>query len=174
MRCRFIRRSSSAVSAANAARFGATIELSHLGAQKGQHLLGCLRHSVLRRHGFEQCRQPADVFGYYDAESGGLAPASQVPPPGDWPMAARGGDNDHGSAEISQHERTPDGVHEGSARTHTTGRPVRRLAAQHRGGHPGIATPANSQAGRADQPNGAADPGPCQDTPSRLDGGNPP
>ena len=39
-----------------------TIELGHLGAPKGQHLLGCLWDSFFCCHGLEQSRQLADVF----------------------------------------------------------------------------------------------------------------
>jgi hypothetical protein len=68
-----MRRSSSSIPAANAARFGELIELGYLGAQKRQHLLGGNRHRRLGRHGFEQRWYVADAPGRHNAELGGVA-----------------------------------------------------------------------------------------------------
>ncbi len=80
----------------------------------------------------------------------------------------------HGSDGFSQHEQAPEDVHRRSAQTHAADRAVRRRTVQRPGRHSGVAGLAGSHAGRADQPDGTADPGPCRNVPSRpSDGGRP-
>jgi len=54
-----------------------TVKLGHLGAQKGQHLLGRGRHGFRSSHGLEQAWQLADGLGRYDTKFGGV-PAYSV------------------------------------------------------------------------------------------------
>ena len=83
----------------------------------------------------------------------------------------RGEDNDCDSAGVSQHERTPEDEHRRPARTSTADRAVQRRAAQRPGGQPGVAGPAGGHAGRADQPDGTADPGARRGASCRSKGG---
>ena len=80
----------------------------------------------------------------------------------------------HGSDDFSQHERTPEDVHGRSARTHAANRTVRRRTAWRPDEHPGVAGFAGGHAGRADQPVGTTDPGPCRNAPGQPSGGGRP
>ena len=73
----------------------------------------------------------------------------------------------HASDGFSQHEQAPEDVHGRSAQTCAADRAVRRRMARPPGRHPGVAGFAGGDAGRSDQPDGTADPGPCRNAPRR-------